>query len=92
MIGAVNPTPYQYILAGVSPDEQIRQVLKILETRRVPYIIGWAFTMQPTDPIGQYIRERYERVPIPAIAAEFPVYVLYRRKGGSLAGEGSSPN
>jgi hypothetical protein len=80
VMGATNPTPYQYLLAGVSPEHQVDEALRILEARRTPYIISWIFAPRPADRIAQYIREHYEPVPLAPAGDERSVYVLYRRK------------
>jgi hypothetical protein len=92
--GAHNPTPYQFLLAGVSPQHQIAETLRILETRRVPYVIGTSLAMRSADPIVQYIREHYEPVAIPEMATlgELPMLSLYRRKDQSPAEDGAAVN
>ena len=96
--GARNPTPYQYLMSGVSPDQHIKNTLAILDAHRVPYIVGSLFFLQRDDPIAQYIKQHYEFVPIPEMVGvdELPSYWIYARKtpsvcrGRSLAGRFTS--
>ncbi len=77
-----NPTPYQFLFYGVSPDDQIRDALRILEQERVPYVVGSPLFFRPKDPLVRYITQHYEFVPLPEIEeiGELPGYWLYRRK------------
>ena len=90
--GARNPTPYQYLMSGVSPDQHVKNTLAILDARRVPYIMGSLFFMRRDDPIAQYIKQHYEFVPIPEIVGveELPTYWIYARKNPPPAEGGDS--
>ena len=85
--GGRNPTPYQKLISGVSPPAQIQRSLRILESRRVPYVVTAPLWMPPNDPINKYIAEHYEYVSMPEVTAldEPPIYSLYRRKDSAAA-------
>ena len=82
LTGGHNPTPYQYLLPGVSPEEHTSKTLAMLRDGRVPYVITWPFGAAPRDPIVQYIRENYEIVSVPEVGAsgERTEYRLFARK------------
>jgi len=75
---AKNPTPYQYFWAATSPPEHTSDVLRTLQSRRLPYILACPFLFRPNDPVADYISENYELYPMPGE----PVgnYRLYGRK------------
>jgi hypothetical protein len=89
--GARNPTPYQFLMSGVSPDQHVKNTLAILDAHRVPYVIGSLFFMRPDDPIAQYINQHYEFIPVPEIAGlgEMPGYWIYARKDPPPAEDGA---
>lgn len=80
--GGRNPTPYQYFQANVSPRQHTENVLEILRTQPVPYIMAQGFFLRRTDPVAQVILEQYERVTMPELQKldEVPTLSLYRRK------------
>jgi hypothetical protein len=89
LIGARNPTPYQYLNPLVSPAEHTQKTLQILEQRRVPYIVSISLAMVRKDPITKFINEKYDVVPLPEVneAGVWVSYVLYRRKDETDAAE-----
>jgi hypothetical protein len=82
MTGGRNPTPYQKLIYGISPPAQIQNSLRILESRRVPYVVTAPLWMPPNDAITKYIAQHYEYVSMPEVTAldELPIYSLFRRK------------
>jgi hypothetical protein len=80
--GAKNPTPFQWFFIGLSPPRHTEQVLEILATRAVPYVV---LRLPPTA-LGNVIRDHYEPVELPALAGRGPLpqdgrpLTLYRRK------------
>lgn len=80
--GARNPTPYQYLLARVSPPTQIAKAQAILDARRLPYVVVSPVIFTARDPLATFITTHYESAPIQSIvdAGELPAYWLYRRK------------
>lgn len=83
--GARNPTPYQYLLARVSPPAQIADAQRILSARQLPYVIVSPMIFTARDPLATYITAHYESAPIQAIvdAGELPAFWLYRRKAAT---------
>jgi hypothetical protein len=80
--GAHNPTPFQYLLASVSPPAQIAEAQRILEERQLPYVVVAPMIFTARDPLSKFITAHYESAPIQAIvdAGELPSFWLYRRK------------
>ena len=91
--GARNPTPYQFLQAGVSPDHQIDEALRILEARRVPFVVAAPFLMQGKDPVGRYVKEHYDSISIPEITAieELPTYWVYVRRNDARGTQPAQP-
>jgi hypothetical protein len=83
--GARNPTPFQWFFIGLSPPRHTEQVLEILTTRSVPYVV-LGTRVGPPAALGDVIREYYEPVELSALAGPGPVpkrglpLTLYRRK------------
>lgn len=80
--GARNPTPYQYLLARVSPPAQIAEAQRILSARQLPYVVVSPMIFTARDPLAAFITAHYESAPIQEIvdAGELPAFWLYRRK------------
>lgn len=83
--GAKNPTPFQWFFIGLSPPHHTEQVLEILTTRPVPYVVlGTRAGLPPA--LADVIREHYEPVEVLGLAGPGPVaqrglpLALYRRK------------
>jgi len=91
--GARNPTPYQFLQAGVSPDHQIDEALRILEARRVPFVVAAPFLMQGKDPIGRYVRDHYDSISVPEVTAleELPTYWVYVRRNDARGTQPAQP-
>ncbi len=81
MTGGRNPTPYQFFFARVSPRQHTEEVLEILKTRRVPYIVCQSFFLRAEDPVVQAIMADYDPVHLPELKGlGFRNLSLYRRK------------
>ena len=78
--GGRNPTPYQFLKAGISPDRHIQETLSILEERRVPYVIAPNLNVKADDPVVQYIGQHYEPMDLADNRGGFPWYWLLARK------------
>jgi hypothetical protein len=91
MTGARNPTPFQFFYAKISPPQQTEQVLAILKSRAVPYIVCQSFFLRAKDPIFQAILADYEAVDMPELnGLGFRNLSLYRRKDLRRA-DGAAP-
>jgi hypothetical protein len=87
MAGAVNPTPYGFLVANFFGPERTQRALDVLRTRRLPYVVLWDL---PGDPIAAFIKEHYE----PMDPGDPVGRVIHRRKQGEdVRGEnlGSAP-
>ena len=86
--GGKNPTPYQYFYAPVSPKQHTDNVLALLTSGKVQYIMAQGFFLRRNDPVARIILDDYERVKIPGLAGleEFPTLSLYRRRDSVSAG------
>lgn len=80
--GGKNPTRYQFFDARAMPKRYGDEVVQILQTRRVEFLVVSYAYLKPDDPIAQLLKTEYEAVPIPALplTGEFPTTLLYRRK------------
>jgi hypothetical protein len=72
--GALNPTRFDLISPSYTPEEQRREVVATLESKRVPLVL--LVGRVPRDSIVQYVEEKYERVRGPRMLEN----VLWRRK------------
>lgn len=69
LAGARNPTRFDLILPSYSSDTQMREVIRDLETKRVPYVL--LPRQQPRrrrpapDPIRRYVEQNYEKIAAP---------------------------
>ena len=92
--GAKNPTPYQYFYAPVSPKQHTDNVLALLTSGKVQYIMAQGFFLRRDDPVARIILDDYERVKIPGLVGleEFPTLSLYRRRDGVSAGADAAPH
>ncbi len=77
--GVPNATPYQFLLAGISPPAHIANAIAILERKQLPYVIASPFLARRHDPLIEYIRTHYEMLPPPRGDAQIPPFALYRR-------------
>jgi hypothetical protein len=82
MLDADNPTRYQFLLRGYTSPEQMDEVLRVLQERRLPYIVVLPGFLAPDDPIMAYLRRDYE----PMTEAGEVGQGIYRRKGSSVHG------
>jgi hypothetical protein len=73
---ARNPTRFQFFSPRYNTPEQIADVLAVLESRKVRYVLSTAMFRNPQDPIRRYLRERYQRVQLPGS----PRFWLLQRK------------
>ena len=60
MLDADNPTRYQFLLRGYTSPEQMEEVVRVLQQRRLPYIVVLPGFLAPDDPIMAYLRRDYE--------------------------------
>lgn len=78
-VPAHNPTPYGFFLSsGYHTPEQVQQVIDILATRKLPYIVAIPGLLKSDDPVFRYIVDAYEPMP-PPLAGR----MIYRRKTGA---------
>ena len=61
LLGAENPTPFQFLPAGYGRPDQVAQTVDVLERRRVPWVIVF-IPMTSSDPVLRYVAAHYERV------------------------------
>jgi hypothetical protein len=59
MADADNPTRYQFFLAGYNSQDQMREALRVLRARRLPYLVLLPSLLHRDDPILSYARRRY---------------------------------
>jgi hypothetical protein len=69
--GTTNPTPYQFMEAGYTRPEELRQIVTILEARRVPFVMALPIGA-PIEELGDYVRSHYDRIDAPVL--------LFRRR------------
>lgn len=63
LTGTVNPTPYQLAIPGYSPPSHMEAVVRVLATRRPPFVVAvrpWG--IQGPDPIAAFLEAHYEKV------------------------------
>ncbi len=91
--GGKNPTPYQYFFAPVSGRQQTDEVLAILKTRGVPYVVATRMFLRESDPVVRAIFEDYELVETPHIVGpkQQRMFLLYRRKDRQLPDTAAAP-
>ena len=77
LLGAHNPTRFEYVLPGYHGEDHIQEVLEVLRTHDVPYIVVDREALAPDDQIFEFIREHYE----PMSDAESRDSVVWRRAG-----------
>jgi hypothetical protein len=74
---ADNPTRYGFFFSSTfHAPEDVQEVIDVLATRKLPYVVVLAALLDPRDPILRYIVEAYEPIS-PPLAGR----VIYRRKG-----------
>src|SRR5262249_21373624 len=79
LTGLRNPTRFEVALPGYNSPEHIDEVIRVLETRRVPMVAVGAIEIDwKSDPLLAYLDQHYHRVPLP-IAAKVPLFVLFLR-------------
>jgi hypothetical protein len=76
LTGARNPTRYEFFMSGYNTREQVDEVIRALEVRRVPYVVVNPLLTRPGDPIGAFIREHYAPLDDGTIAGK----VVFRLK------------
>jgi hypothetical protein len=81
MLDADNPTRYQFLLRGYTSPEQMDEVVRVLQERRLPYIVVLPGFLAPDDPIMAYLRRDYE----PMTEAGEVGKAIYRRKADPAA-------
>ena len=78
-----NATPYQLILPGYSPAEQLDDAISILDRRRVPFVLLVSVLTRAGDPVVTSVTRAYDQV------ADFDTsarLLLYQRRGDAAAG------
>lgn len=85
LVDAPNPTRFAFVLPSTpySPPEQLQEIVDVLATKRVPYVIASRTTIRADDPIARYIREHYESLQAPPVLRD----VIWQRKP-----DGAEPN
>jgi hypothetical protein len=76
MLDAENPTRYQFLLRGYTSPEQMREVVEVLEQRKLPYIVVLPGFLAPDDPVMAYLRREYEPLSDAGPAGQ----AIYKRK------------
>jgi hypothetical protein len=77
MTNGENPTPYQTMLPDYNSPEQHDEVIRILRTRPVRYVlvqphwVGWK-----NNPIVGHLKDNYVRVPMP-LGGRIPPFILF---------------
>jgi hypothetical protein len=86
--GGKNPTPYQYFYSPVSPKQHTDNVLALLTSGKVQYVMAQGYFLRRDDPVARIILDDYEPVKIPGLVGlkEFPSLSLFRRRDGLSAG------
>jgi hypothetical protein len=84
--GAVNPTRFDLVAPRYTSEEQRREVVATLESKRVPFVLLPPGRV-PRDSIVEYVEEKYERVGGPGMLAN----VLWRRKPDARSSGGGIP-
>ncbi|HSQ01439.1 MAG TPA: hypothetical protein VL049_29815 [Candidatus Dormibacteraeota bacterium] len=83
---AVNPTRFQFLTPTYSDPAQIDEVIRVLEQRQVPYVLVVAQSFKwASDPVVQYLRRAYRRVPLPR-APDRLVFAVFERMPGAPDG------
>jgi hypothetical protein len=77
LLGAHNPTRFEYVLPGLHGEDHIQEVLEVLRTHDVPYVVVDRAALAPADQIFEFIRKHYE----PMSDAESRDSVVWRRAG-----------
>ena len=80
-VGAENPTPYGFFVAGYNSPDQVAEVLDILETRKVRTLVVLPGFAPPGDPVLEYVERAYE----PVAGGDVPERVIYRRRGAGVS-------
>lgn len=75
-VGAENPTPYGFFIAGYSSPDQIQRVVDILEARRVPVVVVLSGFLGKDDAVMRYVGQHYE----PVSRADPIGQAIFRRK------------
>jgi hypothetical protein len=76
---ADNPTRFQILVPGYNSPEQFDEVVGVLESRRVPYIVVLTYWVNWNDDvIVRYLNQAYERVALPVKGPS--AFTLFRRK------------
>lgn len=78
LLDADNPTRYQFLLRGYTSPEQMEEVVRVLQERRLPYVVVLPGFLAPDDPIMAYLRRDYE----PMTEAGEAGKAIYRRREG----------
>src|SRR5262249_44486281 len=55
-----NPTPYQLLMPPYSQPDQVRDVMRILEERRVPVVFVFKAFLPKNDELLAYVKTKYE--------------------------------
>lgn len=76
LLDADNPTRYQFLLRGYTSPEQMDEVVRVLQERRLPYIVVLPGFLAADDPIMAYLRRDYE----PMTEAGEIGKAIYRRR------------
>jgi hypothetical protein len=75
-----NPTRFQVLIPRYSEPEHVQEVLDVLETRRVPFIVRNLFPMDhAADRLLPYILKHYKRVRLP-YPPGVPTLALFKRR------------
>lgn len=66
LVGADNPTRFEFVQFPYNTPEQINEVVRVLRTKEVPYVVMNP-RPRPGDQISDAVREHYELVPDDAL-------------------------
>jgi hypothetical protein len=78
---ATNPTRFQFVNPRYSDPAQIDEVMRILEERKVPYVLVAALSLEgKRDAILQYLVRAYERVPLVGAGSSSFLFAVFKRR------------
>jgi hypothetical protein len=75
LAAAHNPTRYGFFLAGYNSPDQVEEVVRTLESKRLPYIVAIPAFTPPDDPVVALLQREYEPIGTGAIDGS-----IFRRK------------
>jgi hypothetical protein len=85
-VPADNPTRYGFFFySDYHTPAEVQEVLDVLATRRLPYIVVFPALLKPGDPIMAYVAREYEALSPSPLAGR----VIYRRRAELLSSRAS---